>query len=70
MLFNSCVAVQTVRREYAARLIQDIWRGLVLQRRKIIELFQGSRGRVLKVTLQGWNKHSCIKMHVYMLDKM
>ena len=35
--------------EYAALLIQAKWRSVVLSRRKVMEIFQGSRGKVLIV---------------------
>ena len=43
--------VHTVKKEYAAQLIQVQWRTFTLKRRKTIERFTGSGRRVLKVSI-------------------
>ena len=43
--------VHTVKKEYAAQLIQVQWRRFTLKRRKTIERFTGSGRRVLKVSI-------------------
>ncbi len=42
-------AVHTVGQEYAALLVQRVWRGYIHKRRKVLELFHGKNRRVLKV---------------------
>ena len=52
--------VHTVKKEYAAHLIQIQWRMFTLKRRKIIERFTGNR-HVLKVSiLKVFAKHPVI----------
>ena len=53
--------VHTVKKEYAAHLIQIQWRVFTLKRRKMIERFTGSERRVLKVSiLKVFAKHPVI----------